>query len=71
MLNKRTWETIIYPSHGGTESIASSSMTRVITNERLLRKGLNVFPRWKEEVGNYKLQVLTFIKNHKHLKNSC
>lgn len=34
-----------YLSHGGTEGIASSSMPRVITDEKLSRKGLNVFLR--------------------------
>lgn len=34
-----------YPSHAGTDTIASSSMPRVRTDERLLRKGLNVVLR--------------------------
>lgn len=44
-----------YPSHGGTEGIASNSMPRVITDERLLRKGLTVFLRRNEEDSDYKL----------------
>lgn len=55
ILHNRTWETMTYPSHGGTEGIASNSMPRVITDERLLRKGLTVFLRWNEEDSDYKL----------------
>lgn len=55
VLNNRTCETVTYPSHGGTESIASRSMPRVLTDERLLRKGLSVFIRWNAVDSDYKL----------------
>lgn len=55
ILNKRTREAMTYPTHGKTESTESSSMPRVVTDERLLRKGLNVFHRWNEVDGDYKL----------------
>lgn len=51
MLNKTTCESMIYPSHGGTEGIAFC----LVTEERLLRKGFKIFLRWNEEDGDYKL----------------
>lgn len=43
-----------YLSHGGAEGIAYCLMPRVITDERLPRKGFNVFLRRNEEDGDYK-----------------
>lgn len=51
ILNKTTCESMIYPSHGGTEGIAFC----LVTEERLLRKGFKIFLRWNEEDGDYKL----------------